>query len=225
MEVMEAKERLPKETKGKAKERDQAWDEVQSVLNKSSVSVKVKLGGLGIPDLKWLNTAMQAQWPWLKKTDPARPWNEFDIQVPKEATQLFQAATYHVIGNGQSTLFWEDRWVEGYRIEELAPTLYGHVSTTIRSARTVQQGLLHGAWALDVTADMSQPTLNEYLMLWERIAGTQLSDEARLDTDEHYEPSQLVHEQGWRWDQRKGHQSLDHLRDVDDMEAPQRHRF
>ncbi|KAE8806860.1 HMG1/2-like protein [Hordeum vulgare] len=37
MEVMEAKERLPKETKGNAKERDQAWDEVQSVLNKEEV--------------------------------------------------------------------------------------------------------------------------------------------------------------------------------------------
>ncbi|KAE8779377.1 Neutral/alkaline invertase 1, mitochondrial [Hordeum vulgare] len=37
MEVMEAKERLPKETKGKAKERDEAWDEVPSVLNKEEV--------------------------------------------------------------------------------------------------------------------------------------------------------------------------------------------
>ena len=34
---MEAKERLPKETKGKAKEKNQAWDEVQSVLNKEEV--------------------------------------------------------------------------------------------------------------------------------------------------------------------------------------------
>ncbi|KAE8805141.1 3'-N-debenzoyl-2'-deoxytaxol N-benzoyltransferase [Hordeum vulgare] len=37
MEVMEAKERLPKETKGKAEEKNQAWDEVQSVLNKEEV--------------------------------------------------------------------------------------------------------------------------------------------------------------------------------------------
>ena len=34
---MEAKERLPKETKGKTKEKNQAWDEVQSVLNKEEV--------------------------------------------------------------------------------------------------------------------------------------------------------------------------------------------
>ncbi|KAE8790557.1 hypothetical protein D1007_35125 [Hordeum vulgare] len=37
MEVMEAKERLPKQTKGKAKEKNQAWDEVPSVLNKEEV--------------------------------------------------------------------------------------------------------------------------------------------------------------------------------------------
>ncbi|KAE8789664.1 Far1 [Hordeum vulgare] len=37
MEVMEAKERLPKETKGKAKEKNQAWDEVQSAFNKEEV--------------------------------------------------------------------------------------------------------------------------------------------------------------------------------------------
>ncbi|KAE8767291.1 Far1 [Hordeum vulgare] len=37
MEVMEAKKRLPKETKGKAKEKNHAWDEVQSVLNKEEV--------------------------------------------------------------------------------------------------------------------------------------------------------------------------------------------
>ena len=37
MEVMEAKERLPTETKGKTKEKNQAWDEVQSVLIKEEV--------------------------------------------------------------------------------------------------------------------------------------------------------------------------------------------
>ncbi|KAE8788042.1 hypothetical protein D1007_37940 [Hordeum vulgare] len=37
MEVVEARERLPKENKGKAKEKDQAWDEVQSMLNKEEV--------------------------------------------------------------------------------------------------------------------------------------------------------------------------------------------
>lgn len=31
-------------------------------------------GGLGIPNLRWLNIAMQARWPWLQKSDGTRPW-------------------------------------------------------------------------------------------------------------------------------------------------------
>ena len=37
MEVMEARGRLPKETKGKTKKENQAWDEGQSVFNKEEV--------------------------------------------------------------------------------------------------------------------------------------------------------------------------------------------
>ncbi|KAE8810947.1 hypothetical protein D1007_12302 [Hordeum vulgare] len=37
MEVMEARERLPKETKGKTKKENQAWDEAQSAFNKEEV--------------------------------------------------------------------------------------------------------------------------------------------------------------------------------------------
>ena len=37
MDVMEAREKLPKETKGKTKEKNQAWDEAQSVFNKEEV--------------------------------------------------------------------------------------------------------------------------------------------------------------------------------------------
>ncbi|KAE8804174.1 hypothetical protein D1007_19926 [Hordeum vulgare] len=37
MEVMEARERLPKETKGKTKKQNRAWDEAQSAFNKEEV--------------------------------------------------------------------------------------------------------------------------------------------------------------------------------------------
>lgn len=45
-------------------------------------------GGLGIPNLRWLNKALQARWPWLQRTDTERPWAEFDIGVPAESTVL-----------------------------------------------------------------------------------------------------------------------------------------
>lgn len=55
-------------------------------------------GGLGIPNLRWLNLAIQARWPWLQRTDVSRPWAEFEISVPKESMQLFRAATRTKVG-------------------------------------------------------------------------------------------------------------------------------
>ncbi|XP_073363036.1 uncharacterized protein [Aegilops tauschii subsp. strangulata] len=73
-------------------------------------------GGLELPNLGWLNCAMQARWPWLQHTDPLRPWSEFQINVPKESMDLFRAAANTTIGNGCTALFWEDRWLQGYRV-------------------------------------------------------------------------------------------------------------
>lgn len=94
-------------------------------------------GGLGIPNLKWLNMAMQTRWPWLKQTDPSRPWAECEITVLDESTQFFRAATRSVVRNGNTTLFWEDRWLQGYRVEELAPTVYARVRQPVRATCTV----------------------------------------------------------------------------------------
>ena len=49
-------------------------------------------GGLGLPNLLWMNGAMQAHWPWLQITDETRPWSEFRIPVAEEARLLCQAA-------------------------------------------------------------------------------------------------------------------------------------
>ena len=43
-----------------------AWD---------SVCAPKWAGGLGIPNLRWLNVAMQARWPWLQWVDSSRPHN------------------------------------------------------------------------------------------------------------------------------------------------------
>lgn len=71
-----------------------------------------------------------------------------------------------MIGNGKDTLFWEDRWLDGRRVEELAPTIYTHVNNRVRSTRTVTQALLGAAWARDVGPEVTTQVLNEYLTLW-----------------------------------------------------------
>lgn len=80
-------------------------------------------GVLDLPNLRWLNIAMQARWPWLQRTDPSRPWSEFEIEVPEESRQIYCAATRCTIGNGMHTRFWEDRWLDGARMQDVAPAV------------------------------------------------------------------------------------------------------
>lgn len=68
-------------------------------------------GGLGIPNLRWLNHALQARWLWLQRTDDQRPWKDLDISVSEEARGIYQAAVQAHLGNGNDILFWEDRWI------------------------------------------------------------------------------------------------------------------
>lgn len=73
-------------------------------------------GGLGILDMRWMNVALQTKWLWLQRADQNRPWSEFSFSVQMESRQLFQAATRAVVSDGRGTLFWEDRWLNGYQL-------------------------------------------------------------------------------------------------------------
>lgn len=51
-----------------------------------------ELGGLGISDLKSLGIALRARWPWLKKSEPNKPWASLPLQVSKEVDCLLSMA-------------------------------------------------------------------------------------------------------------------------------------
>lgn len=73
-----------------------AWD---------SVCAPKWTGGLGIPNLGWLNVAMQASWPWLQWTDTERLWHEFQIRVPSTSLAIFKVVARTEIGDGRTALF------------------------------------------------------------------------------------------------------------------------
>lgn len=135
-------------------------------------------GGLGVPNLRWLNLAMQARWPWLQRVDDSRPWAEFEISVPKESRQLFQAAARTTVGNGCTARFWEDRWIQGARVEDIAPNLYARVAPRARATRTVSQGLQNGTWEMDVGPELNELLLQEYMTLWDLLTEVHLDPEA-----------------------------------------------
>lgn len=90
---------------------------------------------------------------------------------------FFGASTYTVVGNGQHTLFWEDRWINGQAVNDIAPTLYPLVATRIQRRQTVRDGLHNRTWARSISGGMSTQAIIDYLHLWNTVADFQLSDQ------------------------------------------------
>uniref|UniRef100_A0ACD6A3J2 Uncharacterized protein n=2 Tax=Avena sativa TaxID=4498 RepID=A0ACD6A3J2_AVESA len=142
-----------------------AWDKVASPK---------EVGGLGIPNLHLLNLALRCRWAWLQKQDTSRPWSEFDLQIPRQARVIFEAAACFTLGNGERACFWSDRWLFGARVDEIAPNLVKVVPPRWRKARTVKDGL-SGAWLLDCGPDLGDASVEEFFTLWHVLATVQLS--------------------------------------------------
>jgi hypothetical protein len=143
-----------------------AWD--QACMPK-------ELGGLGIPNLRLLNLALRARWLWLSRVEAAKPWIEFNIQVPQVVHQLFDAATSSLVGDGRSTLFWTDNWLGAGRIKDMAPNLFAHISRRVANTRTVHDGLA-GLWLEDITPDLDALEISELLQVADWTAGFELTE-------------------------------------------------
>jgi hypothetical protein len=85
-----------------------------------------------------LGWSLNMIWLWLKKTQLDHPWAGLDIQVHPNAAALFIVSVQTVIGDGATTLFWTDRWLEGKSLAELAPNLVPTVPKRVTKSRTVQ---------------------------------------------------------------------------------------
>lgn len=83
----------------------------------------LEFGRLGPLNLRWL---------WSKKTQPDRPWTEFNIHAHPNVEALFIAYMSSTVGDGTTTMFWTDRSV-------IAPSLVNRISSRIMKVRTVQE--------------------------------------------------------------------------------------
>jgi hypothetical protein len=63
------------------------------------------------------------------------------MQFSKKMKAFFSTAMLTEIRNGSSTLFWQDRWIHGKKIEDLAPRLIAAVPNRIKNNRTVLEAL------------------------------------------------------------------------------------
>jgi hypothetical protein len=59
------------------------------------------------------------------------------------------------VGDGESTLFWTDRWIDGRSAGDIAPEVTSLVPTRRRNSRKVREALQEEAWLSDIVGDLS----------------------------------------------------------------------
>lgn len=106
------------------------------------------------------------RWLWLQKTDFARPWAGLSIHVPQNVHSLFNVVVKTMVGNGENTKFWSDRWLHGKTVAELASNPFALIFKRARKQHTVAQALENRRWVADIHGGLSVQVLYEYLTIW-----------------------------------------------------------
>lgn len=134
------------------------------------VTRPLNCGGLGVHDLERLSWALRMRWLWLRKTDPAKPWAFLDIQVPANVEAMFRISVVTMVGDGTSTLFWTDRWVDGKSIADPAPALLPFVRRRGWRKCMVAQALDNNAWMTDIVGGLPVLAAWQGFRLWEILS-------------------------------------------------------
>jgi hypothetical protein len=93
------------------------------------------MGGLGIHNLKFLNTNLRMRWRWLERNGHVRSWTVLQFVLSMEAESMFKAACKCSVGNDRKTKFWTDCWVNGQSPDQITPDLLALVRS--RGAKNV----------------------------------------------------------------------------------------
>jgi hypothetical protein len=89
---------------------------------------------------------------------------------------MFQMSVSKEVGDGRKALFWQDRWLEGASIQQLAPNLITAVCKKVRKVRTVRDAFHHNQRIQDISGSLSMPALAQYVLLWIRLQNSALWD-------------------------------------------------
>jgi hypothetical protein len=91
-------------------------------------------------------------------------------------TVIFYATTCYVLGKGEQDSFWKDRWLNGYRVFDIALNVVKLASSRSANSRSVKDGLT-GLWLNDVMMDLGSDPLAEFFLMWHRLVDTALISE------------------------------------------------
>lgn len=143
-------------------------------MNWARVTRSMQIGGLGIYNLETLSWALRMRWLWLQKQDPTR-WTYDQFAIPTNVRAMFDATIKTVVGDGNSTVFWTDRWLHGRSILELAPALSPFIRKLGWRKLTVRQGMDNNQWTKFIIGGLDVVAVWQYVQLWQLINTITLS--------------------------------------------------
>lgn len=126
-------------------------------------------------DLQRFGDALRMRWLWLKRTEESRPWQLLPDDRDPVVEALFHVSTFMELGDGRKALFWEDRWLQGKGLAEIAPCLYAAVSPRDRKQKTVSSALCGDSWISDISGALTVQVILEYLLVWDMTRDIQLT--------------------------------------------------
>ncbi|KAE8770644.1 hypothetical protein D1007_57563 [Hordeum vulgare] len=89
---------------------------------------------------------------------------------------MFASATTVTLGDGRTTLFWFDAWLDGMAPRDLAP---GLVAVSARKGRKVVEALAGTTWLLDLSPSFEEEMLDELIALSSRLQWVTLREGTR----------------------------------------------
>ncbi|GJN41102.1 hypothetical protein PR202_gn00429 [Eleusine coracana subsp. coracana] len=135
------------------------------LLTWDRVAIPKDLGGLGISNLQKLGWALWVRWLWLQKTEPSKPWVSLPMQMSEQMKAIFSMAVTTELGDGRNTLFWQDRWILGQRLEDVAPLIHSIVPKRIVGKQTVGEALTTMVWIQDIHGVAIVEIIEEFMAL------------------------------------------------------------
>jgi hypothetical protein len=73
--------------------------------------------------------------------------------------------------------FWQDPWLDGCCMAELAPDLYQAMSCHRRKSHLVSDAIVDGTWVQDVTGPCTVPIMMQFVLIHQRLLQVTLAVE------------------------------------------------
>jgi hypothetical protein len=90
-------------------------------------------------------------------------------------TEVFEAATSSVVGDGASTFFWLDKWLLEGHLKNLVPRLFALIPKRLSRSRLVKDCLDEG-WLDDIPADLDALAIDQLLAVADRVEGLTVTE-------------------------------------------------